>query len=208
MNDEEKDIKKSEDLNNQLNEELKNVSSEEFEDFDIVESTEDGEALPVKDITKKLREDIKKLQKEKEEYLTGWQRAKADYVNLQKELGLIRVHTTNLTKEKVTEKLIPSIDSFELAFQDKANWEKVDESWRTGVISIYKQLLNGLKSLEIERIEEKNVPFNPLFHESIKITKTKDKEKDHHVDEIFQVGYKIGDKAIRPAKVSIFEFED
>lgn len=208
MNDEEKDIKKSEDLNNQLNEELKNVSSEEFEDFDIVESTEDGEALPVKDITKKLREDIKKLQKEKEEYLTGWQRAKADYVNLQKELGLIRVHTTNITKEKVTEKLIPSIDSFELAFQDKANWEKVDESWRTGVISIYKQLLNGLKSLEIERIEEKNVPFNPLFHESIKITKTKDKEKDHHVDEIFQVGYKIGDKAIRPAKVSIFEFED
>lgn len=208
MNDEEKDIKKSEDLNNQLNEELKNVSSEEFEDFDIVESTEDGEALPVKDITKKLREDIKKLQKEKEEYLTGWQRAKADYVNLQKELGLIRIHTTNLTKEKVTEKLIPSIDSFELAFQDKANWEKVDESWRTGVISIYKQLLNGLKSLEIERIEEKNVPFNPLFHESIKITKTKDKEKDHHIDEIFQVGYKIGDKAIRPAKVSIFEFED
>lgn len=208
MNDEEKDIKKSEDLNNQLNEELKNVSSEEFEDFDIVESTEDGEALPVKDITKKLREDIKKLQKEKEEYLTGWQRAKADYVNLQKELGLIRVHTTNITKEKVTEKLIPSIDSFELAFQDKANWEKVDESWRTGVISIYKQLLNGLKSLEIERIEEKNVPFNPLFHESIKITKTKDKEKDHHVDEIFQIGYKIGDKAIRPAKVSIFEFED
>ena len=208
MNDEEKDIKKSEDLNNQLNEELKNVSSEEFEDFDIVESTEDGEALPVKDITKKLREDIKKLQKEKEEYLTGWQRAKADYVNLQKELGLIRVHTTNITKEKVTEKLIPSIDSFELAFQDKTNWEKVDESWRKGIISIYKQLLNGLKSLEIERIEEKNVPFNPLFHESIKITKTKDKEKDHHVDEIFQVGYKIGDKAIRPAKVSIFEFED
>lgn len=208
MNDEEKDIKKSEDLNNQLNEELKNVSSEEFEDFDIVESTEDGEALPVKDITKKLREDIKKLQKEKEEYLTGWQRAKADYVNLQKELGLIRVHTTNITKEKVTEKLIPSIDSFELAFQDKTNWEKVDESWRTGIISIYKQLLNGLKSLEIERIEEKNVPFNPLFHESIKITKTKDKEKDHHVDEIFQIGYKIGDKAIRPAKVSIFEFED
>ena len=78
-------------LNNQLNEELKNVSSEEFEDFDIVESTEDGEALPVKDITKKLREDIKKLQKEKEEYLTGWQRAKADYVNLQKELGLIKL---------------------------------------------------------------------------------------------------------------------
>lgn len=209
MNDDQREINKTEEeLNKELGQELESMTENTFEDINIVASTEDGEALPVKDITKKLREDIKKLQKEKEEYLTGWQRAKADYVNLQKELGLIRVHTTNITKEKVTEKLIPSIDSFELAFQDKTNWEKVDESWRKGIISIYKQLLNGLKSLEIERIEEKNVPFNPLFHESIKITKTKDKEKDHHVDEIFQVGYKIGDKAIRPAKVSIFEFED
>lgn len=184
------------------------TEEENFTDLDIIESTEDGETIPQKDMVKKFRETIKKLQKEKEEYLTGWQRAKADYVNLQKELGLIRMHTTNITKEKVTEKLIPSIDSFELAFQDKNNWEKVDEGWRTGMISIYKQLLSGLKSLEIDRIDEKDVPFNPLFHESIKITKTKDKEKDNHVDEIFQIGYKIGDKAIRPAKVSVFEFED
>ena len=51
---------------------------DDFEDVSFVESTEDGDELPTKDVAKKLREEIKKLQKEKEEYLTGWQRAKAD----------------------------------------------------------------------------------------------------------------------------------
>lgn len=206
MNDEQKN--KTEELQNELNKELENTTNEQFEDIDIVASTEDGESLPTKDIVKKLREDIKKLQKEKEEYLTGWQRAKADYVNLQKELDNARIHISNLTKEKLVEKLIPSLDSFELAFQDKINWEKVEEGWRTGIISIYKQILSGLKNSGIERIEEKGIPFNPLYHESIKISKTQDKNLDHCVDEVFQVGYKIGDKAIRAAKVSIFEFEN
>lgn len=55
-------------------------------DMTYVESTEDGDALSSKDFTKKLREELKVLRKEKEEYLTGWQRAKADYVNLQKRI--------------------------------------------------------------------------------------------------------------------------
>lgn len=208
MNDEQKDtIKTEKELQDELNQELGNISDVNFEDIDIVASTEDGEALPTKDIVKKLREDIKKLQKEKEEYLTGWQRAKADYVNLQKELADARIYISNLTKEKIVEKLIPSLDSFELAFQDKTNWEKVDENWRAGMISVYKQIISALKSSGVERIEDAGIPFNPLFHESIKIDKTNDGSKDHFVSEIFQVGYKIGEKAIRPAKVSIFEFE-
>jgi molecular chaperone GrpE len=208
MNDEQKNtIKTEKELQDELNQELGNMSDANFEDIDIVASTEDGEALPTKDIVKKLREDVKKLQKEKEEYLTGWQRAKADYVNLQKELDEARIYISNLTKEKIVEKLMPSLDSFELAFQDKANWEKVDENWRAGMTSIYKQIISALKNSGIERIEDAGLPFNPLFHESIKIDKTNDSSKDHFVSQIFQVGYKIGDKAIRPAKVSIFEFE-
>ncbi|NCU28117.1 MAG: nucleotide exchange factor GrpE [Candidatus Moranbacteria bacterium] len=182
--------------------------ADNFIDLDVVESTEDGEGLPIKDVTKKLRDDIKKLQKEKEEYLDGWQRARADYANLQKEFDNTKINVATLAKEKVIEKLIPSIDSFELAFENKASWEKVDESWRNGVISIYQQLLSGLKSAGIERIDETGVIFNPHIHESISLAKTKDKEKEHFVEKIFQAGYKIGDKTIRPAKVSIFEFED
>lgn len=50
-------------------EELK--KGDNFEDVEFIESTEDGEVLATKDVVKKLRENVKNLQKEKEDYLVG-----------------------------------------------------------------------------------------------------------------------------------------
>jgi molecular chaperone GrpE len=179
---------------------------DDFEDLTFVDSTEDGDALPTKDIVKKLREEIKTLRKEKEEYLTGWQRAKADYVNLQKELDLARVNVSILAKEKMVNKLLPALDSFEMALGNKEHFEKLDKDWQDGITSIYQQLLSGLEKSGIEKIYEIEVSFDPSIHQSISIVPTDDEEKDHTVEKVLQVGYKIGDRVIRPAKVTIFEF--
>ena len=187
-------------------EEIKNEEQREnFIDLDVVESTEDGEELPVKDVTKKLREEIKKLQKEKEEYLTGWQRAKADYVNLQKELDLARINVSVLTKEKMTEKLLPALDSFEMAFANKDHWETLDKDWRAGIESIYQQFISGLTNSGIEKIDGCDIPFDPSIHQSISVVHTDDESKDHTLEKVLQVGYKIGERVIRPAKVIIYE---
>ncbi len=182
--------------------------NEIIDDITFVESTEDGEELSKKDITKKLREEIKKLQKEKEEYLTGWQRAKADYVNLQKELELAKVNISVLAKEKMVEKLLPALDSFEMAFANKEHWEKIDKDWQDGITSIYQQLISGLALSGIEKIDKDNISFDPNIHQSISIVETDDKTKDHTIEKILQVGYKMGDRVIRPAKVIIYEFKD
>ncbi len=201
-------------------EEIKNESFDKAQDdsgesdVSYVESTEDGEALPVKDVAKKLREEIKQLQKEKEEYLTGWQRAKADYINLQKEMENSKITTSILTKEKMTDKLLPALDSFEMAFSNKDHWEKIDKDWQNGITSIYQQLISGLEKSGIEKIDEVKIPFDPSIHQSISIVATDDEKKDHTVEKILQVGYKIGDssvssgqsRVIRPAKVSIYEY--
>lgn len=177
-------------------------------DITFVESTEDGEELPAKDITKKIREDLKLCRKEKEEYLTGWQRAKADYVNLQKELDLARINISIIAREKMTEKLLPTLDSFEMAFANKEHWETLDKDWRLGIESIYQQFISGLKNSGIEKIEGAGVPFDPNIHQSISITKTEDQTKDHTIEKILQVGYRIGERVIRPAKVTIFEYKN
>ncbi len=195
---------KDEDIQ-QENIELDESKEKDFQDLEFVESTEDGEELPTKDVTKKLREEIKTLRKEKEEYLTGWQRAKADYVNLQKELDLSRVNVSILTKEKMVEKLLPALDSFEMAFSNKEHWEKIDKDWQDGITSIYQQILSGLEKSGIEKIDGNGVPFDPSIHQSISIVETDDEGKDHTVANILQVGYKIGERVIRPAKVTIFE---
>ena len=188
-------------------EEIKKDDDVSGEDLEFVESTEDGETLPTKDIVKKLREDLKICRKEKEEYLTGWQRAKADYINLQKELDLVRFNVSILTKEKMVIKLLPALDSFEMAFANKEHWEKIDKDWQDGITSIYQQFIFGLANSGIEKIEEVGVSFNPNIHQSINIIETNDESKDHTVEKVLQVGYKIGNRVIRPAKVTIFEYK-
>lgn len=184
-----------------------NVDEDNFEDLEFVEETEDGETFPVKDVTKKLREELNICRKEKEEYLTGWQRAKADYINLQKDLEQTRVNTSILTKEKMVEKLLPAFDSFEMAFANKEHWEKLDKEWQHGIKSIHKQFISGLASFGIEEINELGVTFDPNIHQSISVVETEDEKKDHTVEKIFQVGYKISDRVIRPAKVIIYEYK-
>ncbi len=188
--------------------EIKNEDENEIiDDVTFVESTDDGEELPHKDVAKKLREEIKKLQSEKEEYLTGWQRAKADYINLQKELEQARINVSTLSKEKMTEKLLPALDSFEMAFGNVEHWAKIGKDWQDGITSIYQQLITGLASSGIERINEVGISFDPSIHQSISVTLTDNENKDHTVEKILQVGYKIGDRVIRPAKVTIYEFK-
>jgi len=199
----EEEIKNKENIKPKTEEE----TGENFIDLDVVPSTEDGEELPAKDVTKKLREEIKKLQKEKEEYLTGWQRAKADYINLQKELEQVRVNVSVLAREKMAEKLLPALDSFEMAFGNKEHWETLDKDWRAGIESIYQQLMSGLAGSGIEKIDEVGITFDPNIHQSINIAETNEESKDHTIEKVLQVGYKIGDRVIRPAKVTIYEYK-
>lgn len=187
-------------------ENIKN-QDEIVDDVTFVESTEDGEELPKKDVIKKLRDEIKKLQKEKEEYLTGWQRAKADYVNLQKELDSARVNIAILTKEKMTEKLLPALDSFEMAFSNKEHWDTLDKDWRLGIESIHQQLISGLDKSGVEKIDKSEIMFDTNIHQSIGLIETLEESKNHMVEKILQVGYKIGDRVIRPAKVTIYEYK-
>ena len=192
-------------LTNWMNDE--EIKEEEFKDVEFVESTEDGEELPTKDIVRKLREEIKVLRKEKDEYLTGWQRAKADYINLQKELDLSRINVSISTKEKMVTKLLPVLDSFEMAFANKEHWEKLDKEWQNGIKSIQQQFLSGLTDSGVEKIDEILVSFDPNLHQSISITETEDESKDHTIEKILQVGYRIGERVLRPAKVTIYEYK-
>jgi molecular chaperone GrpE len=189
-------------------EEIKsNENNEDFEDVTFVDSTEDGDALPTKDVVGKLRVDLKQARSDKEEYLTGWQRAKADYINLQKEMEQVRANTSVVTKEKMVENLLPAIDSFDMAMANKEAWEKVDQNWRTGVEYIYQQIMNGLADSGVERIDKVGIAFDPSLHQSMETIVTDDQSKDHTVAKVIQAGYKIGDRVVRPARVNIFEYK-
>ena len=112
-----------------------------------------------------------------------------------------------LTKEKMTENLLPALDSFEMAFSNKEHWEKIDKDWQDGITSIYQQFLSGLANSGITKIDQAEIPFDPSIHQSISVVETEEEIKDHTVEKVLQVGYKLGDRVIRPAKVTIYEYK-
>jgi len=193
----------------QEKEELENTDNPESgEDLEFVESDEEGNLISKKDIEKKLRSDLKICHKEKDEYLTGWQRSKADYINLQKELNQVRSDSRYFAKEEVLNSILPALDSFDMAFGNKEAWEKVDENWRKGIEYIYQQFTKSLEDLNVSKINDVNVDFDPILHEPMNTITTEDKNLDHKIVNIIQAGYKIQDKIIRPARVTVYKFDE
>jgi molecular chaperone GrpE len=181
-------------------------NSEEIIDDIEFEETEEGEGEAThKDKLKKLRDEIKSLKQEKQEYLDGWQRSRAEYANLQKETDTARVNNARFTKQRIFEELLPVLDSFTMAMSNTEVWESVDENWRKGIEYIRTQLLSVMESHGVTRIDEVGIPFDPLRHEPIETEPTDDESLDNTIKSIIQTGFAMGDDILRPAKVIVYK---
>ncbi len=178
---------------------------EPIDDMVFEETTEDGDTLPTKDVVKKLREDLKKAREEKQEYLTGWQRAKADYVNLERSEETKRKELRAHITAGFVEELLPTLDSFDMAFANKEAWEKVDANWRSGVEYIYQQLVRTVEDYGVKKVGVLGEVFNPTLHEAIEMVPTEHEDQDHTIASVIQYGYIAGERIIRPARVKVFE---
>jgi molecular chaperone GrpE len=180
---------------------------ETHDDVVFEQSDEEGAALGSAHKVKELREKIKQLEKEKQEYLDGWQRSRADYANLQKTSDEDRKRMRGLIEENFIEDLLPALDSFSMAMSNKEQWEKVDANWRTGVEYIYQQIMNVLKDRNFAVFGAIGDHFDPTLHEAVSETETTDKKLDHIVASVLQQGYKLGDTVLRAARVSVYKIK-
>jgi molecular chaperone GrpE len=172
-----------------------------MQDEDII-LEDDAEAVSGK--LHKLREELKKCHSEKEEYLTGWQRTKADMVNARKLADAEFVEKVRDANRALILSLVPVIDSFEMAMKGAA-WDTLDQSWRSGAEGIYAQLCAVLKSYGAESYDPAGTPFDPHHHEPLRMVTPPPNVAPHTVVETFQRGYTLHGKVIRPAKVSVAE---
>lgn len=193
-----------------MNEEEKEIKTEEpVEDDEIVEFefNEDGEE-DLKKTLKKFRADLKIAKKEKEEYLTGWQKERADFANYRKQEEDRKAMLSESMRERILSRFLTVIDSFNMAFANKEAWEKVEPGWRKGVEYIYAQMNNVFEEYGVKPIGEVGDIFDPNIHESIEMVETDKKEDDHKISDVIQKGYKLGDRVLRPARVNVYEFKD
>lgn len=154
------------------------------EEFVSEEETDNGPAA-----LKKLRERLNKAIEEKQEYLEGWQRARADFANYKREEASMHGDKQERTKAKLLEELLPALDTLELSLKHHDSPE---------LKMIEKQFLDSLKRLGIERFGSMGEEFDPNKHEALA------KQSDEHiVTSVERSGYKLNDIIIRPAQVII-----
>ncbi len=189
----------------QKNEELK-VFPEELEsgtdDVSFEDVDESGDSVGQ---VKKLKEKLKVALKEKQEYLDGWQRERADLANYKKEEEARRAGVAAMAREKIILDLMPVLDAFDMAFGNKEAWEKADKNWRMGVEYIYTQLIGVLEKHGVKQIGEVGLPFSPVMHESMETVPTDEEAKNHLIEKVIQKGYMMGERVIRPARVRVWE---
>lgn len=170
-----------------------------------------GKEINLEDLKKKLDE----CKKQKNEYLAGWQRSRADFLNYKKDEAEKIGEILKYANEEFILKILPILDNFEKAEEEvrsildpketprRVEYEKTKiEDLIKGFLQIRNQLKDFLKNQGVEEIKTLEEKFDPNFHEAIEEVKIKDKEPGIVIEEV-QKGYLKQGRLLRPAKVKV-----
>jgi molecular chaperone GrpE len=127
-------------------------------------------------------------------------RRQADFDNYRKRIERERTEDSKRATARLIEGLIPIIDGFEHALA--AHREKEYEVYRKGFELIYKQLVDNLAKLGVERIDPLGKQFDPHAHQAMDRLETADHE-DGTIVKVFQPGYMFHGRVLRPAMVRV-----
>lgn len=178
---------------------------DEEEDMKIEEEMgeEVGEERP-EDRLAKMREELKSCRQDKQEYMDGWQRAKADYVNLLKRIEADAKTFELRGKVEAVETLLPAFDALERAKEHLPAQAGGDVP--EGFMGIAKQLESAFASLGLEEVGKVGEKFNPVVHDALGQDSAESLETDDAITVVLEKGWKVGDDVIRPAKVRVGHF--
>ncbi|MCR4279039.1 MAG: nucleotide exchange factor GrpE [bacterium] len=142
-----------------------------------------------------------------EEYLEGWKRAKADYSNLQKTVEHERGELRKYATEDLLQAILPAIDQYDVALQFTPDIQNLPEdqksvfkNWLIGIHAVRDIWERTFESIGLTTVREEGA-FDPEMHEAVK---EEDSDlKPGTILSVQQKGWKLKDKLLRPAKVTI-----
>lgn len=143
-------------------------------------------------------DELDAVKKQRDEYLAGWQRAKADFINYKKEEFAHLEEVARYGSEDLIKDLVTVLDNFDLglrAFEKSGPVEK-------GIYLIRSQIEDILKKRGLEKIILKpGDPFDPTIAEAM--TEVASESPPGTIVEEIEPGYKLHDKVLRAARVII-----
>lgn len=126
-------------------------------------------------------------------------RAMAELENVRRRAERDVEHAHRYGQERLIKELLPVLDSMEQALQ--AAISANDESMIQGIELTHKLMLNALVKVDVKPIEALGNTFNPNIHEAMVMQESD--EPANTVINVFQQGYLLGERVIRPSRVVV-----
>jgi len=184
-------IKDKEQLHKELDQECS--VDEDKEDKD---STQDEILL--------LREQLKKAQEERDEYLSMAQRLQAEFDNFRKRNRAAVSEAYEEAALETVEKFLPVLDNLERAVESsKDNESPQVQAICKGVEMVAKQFKDILGKMGIEEIDALGQSFDPMYHDAVMQVEAENEEQKNKVVEVLIKGYKTENKVIRYSMVKV-----
>lgn len=165
------------------------------------ESAEENGASPDLAGEKNLEELLQQCQEKSNEYLDGWQRARAEFANYKRRMEREGAQNYQNAVGSIVKRYLDVLDDLELALKNRPQ-EGEGAAWADGIELIARKFASILESEGVKPIETDGKEFDPNMHEAL----TNEESDQHESGQIISVvkqGYLLGDRVLRPALVRV-----
>ena len=166
------------------------------ENKEVVQA-EETPAQPTKEKKAKKPSKTAQLEQQVAELTDQYQRMLAEYANYKRRTEQEKMQIGAFTKAEILTSLLTSVDNMEKAIAAPAG-----DEYKTGVDLVLRQFIEALYKLGLEPVGEEGEPFDPNVHNAV-MREDAEGVEEEIVSAVFQKGYKLGDRVLRPAMVKV-----
>ena len=134
-------------------------------------------------------------------------RLAAEFDNFRRRTRRELLEAGEMARAELAEKLLVVMDDLERVVGTPCE-ETTTEVLHQGAELVVRKLTKTLADVGMEPVSPLNERFDPNLHESLFISVTGDPEQDEMVSEVVLVGYRIGERLLRPAQVGVFRYKE
>ena len=193
------DKEKDRDANN-IGDPIEPVEAE-IVDLEPEAEAESYEGEESQDEIEALLQDLAQARAEANEYLDGWQRARAEFANYKKRVDRELAQANMTATGNVIKRYLSILDDLERALKNRPQ-NSEGAAWANGIELIYRKFLSILENEGVKAMDAEGQVFDPNLHEALS-SEENDEHDSGEIIEVVQQGYMLDDRVLRPALVRV-----
>lgn len=207
------DFKEDETQNEAVNEEEVKANTDQPVDTELENKAEeskkeDKESKKSRKSKKSKEQELHEARQRVAELEDRLLRLQAEFMNYKKRTEKNNIELGEYLKGEIIREFLPVLDDFKHML-DNVKQDHVDvNSILEGIQMIMKKFEQVFEKFGVKKIESLEQEFNPDIHEALMIQPVAEKEKDNKILQVYQEGYQLNEKVLRPSKVIVGKYEE